>query len=84
MRRFSTEILMISFLMTLVVMRFTNDIPREAGGKPKEKPPDLEPTDKPFAYATAFYWEMYGATAKAHNAIIQGAERSEAPAGMEG
>ena len=38
---------MIAFLMTLVVMLFQSDIPREAGGKPKEKPPDLEPTDNP-------------------------------------
>jgi len=61
---------MIAFLMALVVMLFASDIPRDAGGKPKEKPPDLEPTDKPFAYATAFYWEMYGATAEAHNADV--------------
>jgi hypothetical protein len=52
---------MIAFLMTLVVMRSTSDIPRKAGGKPKEKPPDIEPINNPFDYATAFYWEMYGA-----------------------
>ena len=52
---------MINFLLTLVVALITIDLPRKAGGKPKPKPPDFKQPDKPNNYATAFYWEMYGA-----------------------
>ena len=62
---------MVLFTLTLLVMRFASDIPDGAGGTPKEKPPDLVLENR-LNHATAFYWEMYGATVKAHNANITG------------
>ena len=59
---------MFAFLLTLLVIRTTSDIPARAGGNPEEKPPDLDLENRQ-NHATAFYWEMYGATAtaNAHN-----------------
>jgi hypothetical protein len=51
---------MTRFLMRLLVMRFTSDVPSEKGGKP-EKPPDFGVVVEVINRATAFYWEMYGA-----------------------
>ena len=52
---------MLTFLLSLAAIRVARDAPRKAGGKPKQKPPDLELDDANFYYATAFFREMYGA-----------------------
>ena len=44
-------------------------IPIEAGWLPEEKPPDLD-REKPKSYATAFYWEMYGAIVKQQTGMV--------------
>jgi len=51
---------MIKFIMTLMVMHNKRAAPCRDGGHPEEKPPDLE-TENCHNYATAYYWDMYGA-----------------------
>lgn len=60
---------MIPFLMTLLVMCNLCTAPGEAGWLPEEKPPDLD-LEKPKSYATAFYWEMYGASTKQQTGMV--------------
>ena len=54
------------FLLTLLVMRNEPALPDKAGG-PQEKPPDLNDSETAPNYATAYYWNMYGATEAQHN-----------------
>lgn len=42
-------------------MQLDNALPREAGG-PQDQPPDLDDAETARNYATAYYWDMYGAT----------------------
>jgi hypothetical protein len=51
---------MFVFVMTLLVMCNTRAAPCGAGGHPNDKPPDLG-TENARNYATAYYWDMYGA-----------------------
>lgn len=56
----SREIVMFAFILTLMVMRTECAAPFGAGGNTEEKPPDLE-SENHRNYATAYYWDMYGA-----------------------
>lgn len=52
---------MFIFLLTLMAMRSETALPDRAGG-PRQKPPDLDDTETAPNYATAYFWDMYGAT----------------------
>lgn len=62
---------MFTFLMTLMVWRSEPTAPCGEGGTPEEKPSELE-TENCRNYATAYYWDMYGALDEAHNAKNEG------------
>ena len=58
---------MFLFLLSLVGVLVMSDIPAKADGPPNQNPSVSPPSQHAKAYATAFYWEMYGAYATAQH-----------------